>query len=67
MDPERGSAALPMTCRRFIDLLEAYVAAELSPRQRVACAWHAAACRSCACYRRGYLQTIALVRAAHEP
>lgn len=53
-----------MTCQEFVVSLSAYREGELGPAERTRAEEHLAGCVKCAAYKRGYENTIELVRAA---
>jgi anti-sigma factor RsiW len=52
-----------MTCREVIDFLMAYLAGELSARERGEFEQHLAECPDCSAYRESYEETIKLGKA----
>jgi len=51
-----------ITCRKLIDLIDAYLAGELDERERNDFERHLHCCLSCQAYLDSYRRTIALVR-----
>jgi hypothetical protein len=53
-----------LTCREFIEFLDAYLDGELSAAETDAFDWHMAACAPCVAYLESYAQTIRLGKMA---
>ena len=56
-----------LTCRDFIDLLSAHVAAELSAERLATFEAHLAQCPACADYLQTYKDTVTLAKGAFRP
>jgi anti-sigma factor RsiW len=52
-----------LTCRQFIDFLDAYIEGELSGEVREEFERHIGACGPCKCYLKTYAETVKLARA----
>lgn len=55
-----------VTCKQFVEALEAYVAGELSPSRRSRLQQHARECTACRLYLESYRATIDLARRSAE-
>jgi len=55
-----------VTCRDVIEILDAYVAGELTPQRRIEVDRHLAECTDCTNYLAGYQRTQALAKDAFD-
>lgn len=53
-----------MTCREFVEFLNAYLNGELTPPERAEFERHLAVCPACIHYLRGYQHTVVLSKTA---
>lgn len=56
-----------MTCREFVEFLEAYLSRDLGPAEQAEFERHLAACEACRRYLESYRKAVELGKRAFEP